>query len=263
MNPAEEQEMELDALQNIYVNEFTLIDKSSFKILLVPEQDTQQTSANRVAVEMMVKYPKDYPNVPPIVEITTMKRDYLSPDDVKSFSESTLKQTIEENAGSPMVYALCAAIVEWLQARNDEIRNTEKTQKQLEDERKEVERKEKVRKQIEASIYGTPVTTENFLAWSKRYEAEISQKIMAKEEIERAKRPTGRQLFETNSKMFDVALDENAADVDIDKSKLLSHDEAENGTGEGGEAGDAINWDAFDEGDDDDDDDDDDNNRGK
>lgn len=251
----DDQVMELEALQSIYMTEYVPNSATSFKIVLVPEQGAGE-STNKVAVDFIVTFPKEYPHAVPVFSVETLKREYLSPEECVKYSGGPLMEVAKENIGTPMVYTMCAAIVEWLQKRNDEIRQSEKTANELEAERREAERKEKARKQVEASIYGTPVTAENFRAWSKKYEAENSQKILAKEEMEKLKRSTGRQLFEQNAKMFDVALDENAVDVEIDKSKLLSNDEVDN------DGNTNINWNVFDDDDGGDDDDDDDANDG-
>eukprot|EP01117_Protostelium_nocturnum_P009159 TRINITY_DN327_c0_g2_i2.p1 TRINITY_DN327_c0_g2~~TRINITY_DN327_c0_g2_i2.p1 ORF type:complete len:144 (-),score=46.13 TRINITY_DN327_c0_g2_i2:629-1060(-) len=100
-----------------------------------------------------------------------------------------VKETGEESLGSPMIYNIAAAIKLWLDDHNIDPEVIRKQEIFNEEERKQKKRQD-----------GTPVNTQTFLAWRDKFYL----KYLAderKEEEERKRKPTGRQLFEANAEL--------------------------------------------------------------
>ncbi len=70
MNYTEEQELEIEALQAIFVheNELKVVSETEFVLNLVPFPDEEEE--NHVGMEIVVRYPETYPEVPPLMAYT-------------------------------------------------------------------------------------------------------------------------------------------------------------------------------------------------
>lgn len=149
-----------------------------------------------------VRYPDEYPDVPPDLEIQAIPNapthaDFSVSDDRDQLL-SGLDVTIQENIGMAMVFAIVSSLKEaaetLIQDRQDAA-NRAHEERILEAEREENKK-----------FHGTPVTPETFMKWRQDFLREMEER-RAKEEEERqaelkkAKvkptvKLTGRQLWE-------------------------------------------------------------------
>ncbi|RLN79766.1 hypothetical protein BBJ28_00010717 [Nothophytophthora sp. Chile5] len=148
----EEQEMEVEALESIYMEEFT---STVFSYLL--------TIPMRLALTLKAAIPATYPDVEPQLEILLNKG--LSDTQHKEVKQ-VLAQQIEENMGMAMMYTLCEAVREYLVENNRE-GNVGCHQEML--------RRMELRKKKEDKIEADKLDQHNasFVAWKEKFEAEM------------------------------------------------------------------------------------------
>lgn len=216
---AEEQRNELEAIESIYPDSFTVLsdDPTSFSITV-----TSDAGENGETVETMLKftYVEKYPDEPPLWEIQSQEN--LEDGDVEEIL-TLLQQQAEENLGMVMIFTLVTAVQEKL----NEIVDAIKTRREEEKRRKEKEAEEAEKK----AFQGTVVTIENFLAWKATFEQEMSElkKKRQKEEEQSGKNKlTGKQLFETDHNLdtSDIQFLEDAGNnVEVDESLFQDMDD--------------------------------------
>lgn len=124
MDHAEEQSMELEALEAIYMDDYKKLDAptaggtATFEVTLVPEAGADE-DVNHVSVAMQVAYTPTYPEAPPELKVRAVRRGGLT-DELLSELEAQLREAAasEELLGMPMVYALAEKAQEWLVEHN-------------------------------------------------------------------------------------------------------------------------------------------------
>ncbi|XP_057384014.1 RWD domain-containing protein 1 isoform X2 [Balaenoptera acutorostrata] len=185
----EEQRNELEALESIYPDSFTVLSENppSFTITV-----TSEAGENDETVQTTLKftYSEKYPDEAPLYEIFSQLN--LDDNDVSDILKLLALQA-EENLGMVMIFTLVTAVQEKLNEIVDQI----KTRREEEKKQKEKEAEE-AEKQL---FHGTPVTIENFLSWKAKFDAElleIKKKRMKEEEQAGKNKLSGRQLFETD-----------------------------------------------------------------
>ena len=112
----EEQQEEIEALEAIYPDEFTLIDSSppGYKIHLVPDPNSDDCD-NHVGISLMVKIPLDYPNEIPSFEIEIEKGlGKKQCDEIMDVA----RNIATENIGIASTFAVAEAVREWLVDNN-------------------------------------------------------------------------------------------------------------------------------------------------
>ena len=225
----EEQEMEMEALEAMFCDEYSVIDDKSFSITLVPVQGGGEAE-NHVCVQFVCTYTETYPDVAPNFELKIVKglKEKQLPD-----LETVVNSCVEENIGMPMIYTIADSIVEWLLNNNrpatdgsihsemmERERQKAEALKQEEDAQKLKEEKERLAVHNSASgrlkRFGTPVTKQNFQEWNTVFIAEYD-KIEEKETLARLeelslktklgkgkvdRKLTGKRLFEMDTKMI-------------------------------------------------------------
>ena len=151
-----------------------------------------------------VNYPEDYPEVAPILDITSPEDEephrLFNLDEDKPRLEEALHAAVEENMGMPMVLTLVSTVKE--------------TAEQIVGERQEVEKQAHIKRvmAIEAEenkkFHGTPVNRETFMKWREAFRKEMQDKEDEANEEERLAelkrnrgkeaeiKLTGRQLWE-------------------------------------------------------------------
>ncbi|XP_047455736.1 RWD domain-containing protein 1 [Mugil cephalus] len=209
---AEEQRNELEAIESIYPDSFTVLseDPISFTITV-----TSDAGENGETVETTLKftYVEKYPDEPPLWEIHSQEN--LEDADMQEVL-TLLQQQAEENLGMVMIFTLVTAVQEKLNEIVDVIKNRREEEKQRKE--KEAEEAEKV------AFHGTVVTIENFLAWKAKFEqdmAELRRKRQKEEEQTGKIKLTGKQLFETDHNLdtSDIQFLEDAGNsVEVDES---------------------------------------------
>ncbi|KAG2522537.1 hypothetical protein BBO99_00005959 [Phytophthora kernoviae] len=223
----EEQSMEVEALEAIYMDDFTKLsdDPLSFQVRVVPNQDGKN---NFVAMTLKVDIPATYPDVEPTLEIILNKG--LSDRQHKEMKE-LLTQQIEENMGMAMMYTLCEAVREYLVENNREgndgsehqemLRRMETRKKKEDKVEAEKEEEAMARSQEKRVFHGTPVTVETFAVWKEKFEAEMQTTPKTSVKDEASAKLTGRQLWNKGMVTEDSAVEaeaeaegENAAEED-------------------------------------------------
>ncbi|XP_029929366.1 RWD domain-containing protein 1 [Myripristis murdjan] len=216
---AEEQRNELEAIESIYPDSFTVLSEvpTSFTITV-----TSDAGENDEMVEATLKftYVEKYPDEPPLWEIYSQEN--LEDSDAEDIL-SLLQQQADENLGMVMIFTLVTAVQEKLNEIVDQIKNRREEEKRRKE--KEAEEAEKV------AFQGTVVTIENFLAWKAKFElemAELRRKKQKEEEQAGKHKLTGKQLFETDHNLdtSDIQFLEDAGNnVEVDESLFQDIDD--------------------------------------
>ncbi|XP_071997834.1 RWD domain-containing protein 1 [Engystomops pustulosus] len=218
---AEEQRNELEALESIYADSFTVFSTSpqSFSITVSSEAGEEEEN---VQVSLKFTYVESYPDEAPLYEIVS--QDNLEDSDASAVL-ALLQEQAQENLGMVMIFTLVSAVQDKLNEIVDQI----KTRREEEKIRKEKEAEEAEKKRF----HGTPVTIENFLNWKAKFDAEMSEvkKKRQKEEEQAGKiKLTGKQLFETDHNLdtSDIKfLEEAGNSVEVDESLFQELDDLE------------------------------------
>lgn len=222
----EEQRNELEALESIYPDSFTVLSENppSFTITV-----TSEAGENDETVQTTLKftYSEKYPDEAPLYEI--FSQENLEDNDVSDILKLLALQA-EENLGMVMIFTLVTAVQEKLNEIVDQIKTRrEEEKKQKEKEAEEAEKK---------LFHGTPVTIENFLSWKAKFDAElleIKKKRMKEEEQAGKNKLSGKQLFETDHNLdtSDIQFLEDAGNnVEVDESLFQEMDDLELEDGE-------------------------------
>ncbi|KAG6964333.1 hypothetical protein JG688_00007762 [Phytophthora aleatoria] len=228
----EEQAMEVEALEAIYMDDFTKLSDEplTYQVHVVPNQDGEN---NFVALLLKAEIPDTYPDIEVLV------KKGLADSQVKEIKE-LMAQQIEENMGMAMMYTLSEAVREYLVENNREGNDGSEHQEML----RRMELKKKKEDKVEADkleqananaeetrreFHGTPVTVETFAAWKAKFDAEMAptKKISIKDEA--TAKLTGRQLWNKGLVTEDGA-EEAEAEAEGEGEAAAEHDgEAEEG----------------------------------
>ncbi|XP_007429119.1 RWD domain-containing protein 1 [Python bivittatus] len=217
----EEQRNELEALESIYPDSFTVLSENptSFTITV-----TSEAGENDETVQTTLKftYSENYPDEVPLYEL--LSHENLENNDITDILK-LLQEQAEENLGMVMIFTLVSAVQEKLNEIVDQIKT-----------RREAEKKQKEKEAEEAEkqcFHGTPVTIENFLRWKAKFDLElleIKRKKMKEEEQCGKNKLTGKQLFETDHNLdtSDIQFLEDAGNsVEVDESLFQEMDDLE------------------------------------
>lgn len=215
----EEQRNELEAIESIYPDSFTVLSENPVSFTITVTSDARE---NDETVETTLKftYVDKYPDEPPLYEI--LSQENLEDADVEDIL-SLLQQQAEENLGMVMIFTLVTAVQEKLNEIIDLIKNRREEEKRKKEE--EAEEAEKV------AFQGTVVTIENFLSWKARFEqemAELRKKRQKEEEQSGKPKLSGKQLFERDHNLdtSDIQFLEDAANsVEVDESLFQDMDD--------------------------------------
>lgn len=215
----EEQRNELEAIESIYPDSFTVLSEepTSFTITV-----TSDTGENEETLELTLKftYVEKYPDEPPLWEI--FSQENLEDSDAEEIL-TLLKQQAEENLGMVMIFTLVTAVQEKLNEIIDQIKSRREEEKQR--KQKEAEEAEK------RAFQGTVVTIETFLSWKAKFEVEmieLKKKRQKEEEQSGKKKLTGKQLFETDHNLdtSDIQfLEDGGNSVEVDESLFQEMDD--------------------------------------
>uniref|UniRef100_A0A3B4C586 RWD domain-containing protein 1 n=1 Tax=Pygocentrus nattereri TaxID=42514 RepID=A0A3B4C586_PYGNA len=182
----EEQRNELEAIESIYPDSFTVLSENPTSFTITVTSDAGENDET-VQVTLKFTYVEKYPDEPPLWEIHSQEN--LEDSDTEDIL-TLLKQQAEENLGMVMIFTLVTAVQEKLNEIIDQIKSRREEEKQ---------RKEREAEEAEKQAFqGTVVTIENFLSWKARFEqemAELKRKKMKEDDSGKSKL-TGKQLFE-------------------------------------------------------------------
>ncbi|KAL4159592.1 hypothetical protein PRNP1_000169 [Phytophthora ramorum] len=222
----EEQAMEVEALEAIYMDEFTKLSDEplTYQVHVVPNQDGEN---NFVAMLLKAEIPDTYPDVEPKLDIIVKKG--LADSQLKEIKQ-LLDQQVEENMGMAMMYTLCEAVREYLVENNREGNDGSEHQEML----RRMELKKKKEDKVEADkleqaqahaeehrreFHGTPVTVESFAAWKVKFDSEMQVTTKASVKDEATAKLSGRQLWNKGLVTEDDAVEAEAeAEVNEDEA---------------------------------------------
>ncbi|XP_026868322.1 RWD domain-containing protein 1 [Electrophorus electricus] len=214
----EEQRNELEAIESIYPDSFTVLseDPTSFTITV-----TSDAGENDETLEVTLKftYVEKYPDEPPLWEVPYQENlEDADKEDILVL----LKQQAEENLGMVMIFTLVTAVQEKLNEIVDQIKSRREEEKK---------RKEKEAEEEEKAFQGTVVTIESFLSWKAQFEremVELKRKKQKEDEQSGKNKLTGKQLFERDHNLdtSDIQFLEDAANsVEVDESLFQDMDD--------------------------------------
>ncbi|KAF8393492.1 hypothetical protein HHK36_021736 [Tetracentron sinense] len=229
---AQEQEMEIEALQAILMDDFEEIDSSDtglntanrcFQITLYPQDDeADESTTTPVQLALIFSHTEKYPDEPPLLNAKSLRG--IQPEDLK-FLKTKLEQEALENLGMAMVYTLVASAKDWLSERFRQDTG-------IEDSEEEDTPKDDI-----VIPHGEPVTVDTFLAWRERFEAELAlerAKLMPESALTapKDKKLTGRQWFESGRAATKSAMpvtegsdEEDEEDIDFDDDDFEDDEE--------------------------------------
>jgi len=193
---AQEQEMEIEALEAILMDDFKEIHSSEsglntsnrcFQIKVIPQDDEGDELSTPVELALIFSHTEKYPDEPPLLNVKSLRG--IHTEDLRILKEN-LEQEASENLGMAMVYTLVSSAKEWLSERYGVDTNAEDAEA------------EEATKDDVIIPHGEPVTVETFLAWRERFEAELAlerAKLMPESALTapKEKRLSGRQWFES------------------------------------------------------------------
>ncbi|ONK69986.1 uncharacterized protein A4U43_C05F29020 [Asparagus officinalis] len=228
---AQEQEMEIEALQAILMDDIEEIESSDsglgtknrcFQITLSPQDDdVDEANYTPVQLALIFSHTEKYPDEPPLLNVKSIRG--IKPDDLQVLKEN-LEQEASDNLGMAMIYTLVTSAQEWL------------SEKYGHEEEAELEETDTAKEDI-IIPHGEAVTVESFLAWRERFEAELAlerAKLMPESALSapKEKKLTGRQWFESGraSAKGATAVNEESEeedDEDIDFDDDFEDDEEE------------------------------------
>ncbi|ORZ16376.1 ubiquitin-conjugating enzyme/RWD-like protein [Absidia repens] len=162
---AEERQMELEALESIYPDEY------------------------EGGLSLHITYTANYPDELPEYEINVI--DGSLPDSLKAKMMDDLKTAGEESLGMAMIFTMASLLKEEL---NELVLSTKRVREEAEEE------KRRKLEEVEMEKFnGTKVTIERFLVWKKGFDKEM-EALEDQAKLARAKelknKLTGRQQFE-------------------------------------------------------------------
>uniref|UniRef100_A0A3P9JUR8 RWD domain-containing protein 1 n=1 Tax=Oryzias latipes TaxID=8090 RepID=A0A3P9JUR8_ORYLA len=209
---AEEQRNELEAIESIYPDSFTVLSENPTVFTITVTSDIGE-HGKTVEATLKFNYTEKYPDEPPLFEIYSQEN--LEDRDVEELL-LLLEKEAEANLGMVMIFTLVTAVQERLNEIVDLMKNRREEEKRQKE--KEAEEAEKV------AFHGTIVTIENFLAWKARFDldmAELRRKRQKEEEQSGKPKVTGKQLFERDHNLdtSDIQFLEDAGNsVEVDES---------------------------------------------
>ncbi|XP_077072748.1 RWD domain-containing protein 1 [Siphateles boraxobius] len=218
----EEQRNELEAIESIYPDSFTVLSEKPTSFTITVTSDAGEDD-EMVEATLKFTYLEKYPDEPPLWEI--FSQENLEDSDAEGIL-TLLKQQAEENLGMVMIFTLVTAVQEKLNEIVDQIKS------RREEEKERNEKKEREAEEAEKFAFqGTVVTIENFLSWKAKFEQEMTElKSKRQKEEEQAGKAklTGKQLFETDHNLdtSDIQfLEDVGSSVEVDESLFQDMDD--------------------------------------
>ncbi|KAI9690697.1 MAG: hypothetical protein M1820_009901 [Bogoriella megaspora] len=199
----DEQKEEREVLDSIFPDEITDISDAEYRVSIVLDVPEDDESSNPPTIVLQVRYPEAYPDEAPYLDLSTPpnapKHAYLNIQEDKARLLDSLSDTITENLGMAMIFALVSNLKDSAELLITERRNAIETQREVEQAKAEEEENRKFQGQL--------VTREKFLQWRETFRKEMDEEERRKKEeaeVEEKKkrvkveekRLTGRQLWE-------------------------------------------------------------------
>ncbi|KAL5621609.1 hypothetical protein BROUX41_006509 [Berkeleyomyces rouxiae] len=201
----EEQDEEREVLNSIFPEEITVVSETEYRVLVsldMPIEDSEDSEPT-TSLFLNVRYPEEYPDVEPILDILTVPgvsaHKFFSVTDDRDVLMDGLKEVVQENLGMPMVFTL----ISWVKEEAEQLATGRKeaVDKAQEELALAAEREENKKFQ------GEPVTPASFTKWREAFRCEMAEaKERAEEErlaemkklkVKEEKKLTGKQLWES------------------------------------------------------------------
>lgn len=226
MDCQEEQELELEALESIFAEDYKNISASEFELNIWPVPGEEDE--NHIGVTMHVTYPADYPTVLPIIKVQRLKG---LTDRILAKLEADAMAEAEELLGDVMIYSMTEVIKAFLEENNrPELTAHEEMMNRIKEEEDAIaaaEQQEAERLAVEEKTYVSPLgiqpgvlfTVEGFHAWRAAFEEE--QERLKPKKVEVVKKPTGKEIFLANLKM---GLEEEVEEKDKEEEVFWYND---------------------------------------
>ncbi|XP_024530121.1 RWD domain-containing protein 1-like isoform X2 [Selaginella moellendorffii] len=229
MDYAQEQEMEVEALQAILMDDIQVLEDTqspSYQIKITSEDEGEAAQVN-----LIFAHTPNYPDEPPLLDVRSGKG-------VRDSEAKELKQKLQaeatESLGMAMMYTLATSAKEWLSLRFAQ-----------EDEGSGEDEEEAPGIDEVVEPHGEVVTVETFVAWRERFEAELAlerARLMPESALTttKDKRLSGRAWFESGRASAvrvgkpvaesseeeaeeDIDFDADYDDEDLDEDDMLEH----------------------------------------
>ncbi|KPM07120.1 RRM domain-containing protein [Sarcoptes scabiei] len=160
-------------------------------------------------LELLFGLPDDYPEISPEFEI--ISSTHLTESDQNQIME-ILKNVVQDNLGSVMIFALITRAIEWINQLRDF---------RIEEQRKEEERIQKELEELEQKKFeGTRVTVESFILWKLKFDAEMAA-LNQKDLKSDSTKLTGKEMFMRDKNLIDSDLcfgENDDLNVKVDES---------------------------------------------
>ncbi|KDN42081.1 RWD-domain-containing protein [Tilletiaria anomala UBC 951] len=235
---------ELEALESIYVDELEKISEDELRIRIDSEDDISAAPSNATngdeepegreeafRLYLNVKYTPGYPDEVPNLKLESAG-DTID-EQAREEMLKDLKAVAEESLGMAMVFTLAShmreSLTDWIHRQKEA------------KERDETARREAELEAEQEKFRGTAVTTERFMEWRRKFEAERRTE-QAKQEEEKLKgmtakereehkrwktKPSGKELFAKGTIVESAAGKGDEADGEEIDWSLYSREERE------------------------------------
>nr|XP_002128914.1 RWD domain-containing protein 1-like [Ciona intestinalis] len=209
-NYEEEQRDELEALESIYPDSFTIVstDPTAFSLKISTEESILDADKAIISVTLKFTYAKKYPDEAPLFEV--LEEENFPFENTGEKLEVLIEEQIEENLGCVMVFTIMSAVQEFLNQEDDRF----KQEIQEEEERKE---REMIEEQ-ERKCAGTKVTVASFLAWKADFDLKMQEiESQKKKQEKQTKKLSGKEIFLQSGDIEDesaLLAGEEAVEVD-------------------------------------------------
>jgi len=251
----EEQMLEIEALQSIYMEDLLELaesshphqwnaspsaaslsrdDKPVYMIQVYPQREDDgdgDPSSHEFGIELYFAHARGYPERAPFAHVSSVRG--LSVSQVAQCADA-VSAAVEENAGMPMIFSLVTSVQEWLNSLAEEQQSEAKANDPMEQERQrrleEEERIQKLRK------HGHDVTVDSFLAWREQFlvESAASREAAERAAAEKGEKGTeavnGKAWFLQQQAPAEVEVEEYDEEAFVEESE---DDEDENEDEEG------------------------------
>ena len=113
LNYEEEQSLEIEALESIFVGEFELINEQPVTYEVIINADRNDENDNYIVVKLKIEYPIDYPNTMPKFQFKNLSPMHLSISDFNN-CHSIFRETAEDMIGEQMIFEVIENIRQFL-----------------------------------------------------------------------------------------------------------------------------------------------------
>ncbi|KAF7488332.1 RWD domain-containing protein 1 [Sarcoptes scabiei] len=213
MSHAEEQSDEVEALKAIYPSEIAFFESKNVQHKFSIKINSENFSDDPYQLELLFGLPDDYPEISPEFEI--ISSTHLTESDQNQIME-ILKNVVQDNLGSVMIFALITRAIEWINQLRDF---------RIEEQRKEEERIQKELEELEQKKFeGTRVTVESFILWKLKFDAEMAA-LNQKDLKSDSTKLTGKEMFMRDKNLIDSDLcfgENDDLNVKVDESLFVN-----------------------------------------